>query len=301
MIIDACCTIGSASDAEPKTDELIKLMDECKVDQAVLHAPDRCYAWDNEQGNEMLLRASEEYSGRLIATATANPWRSDAWAVLKKAIDAGAGMLSFSPSVQGFVLSEGKLDAILKDLSDQEAGLLQKQENENRIELSDYAKAKSYKAQIDSGLFTNEKELASYLDMSKQTLNDIMAYVRVPSILRESINNYSKLSKKTVTRLASLAKEQDILEVLIQLSDQISNGKITGANIDQYINKYRNLTPSIKNNVFYRRDTKGALIYEIKQKKTGQLSITISKNASLGVDCSLLNSELLMLLEKLRA
>ena len=117
MIIDACCTIGSASDAEPKTDELIKLMDECKVDQAVLHAPDRCYAWDNEQGNEMLLRASEEYSGRLIATATANPWRSDAWAVLKKAIDAGAGMLSFSPSVQGFVLSEGKLDAILKKLT----------------------------------------------------------------------------------------------------------------------------------------------------------------------------------------
>ena len=47
MIIDACCTLGFETDAEPTADELVRLMDEQQVDVAVLHVPDRCYAWDN--------------------------------------------------------------------------------------------------------------------------------------------------------------------------------------------------------------------------------------------------------------
>jgi hypothetical protein len=116
MIIDACCTIGGEADAEPTAGELLVLMDNLAVDQAVLHVPDRCYAWDNEPGNALLARAASDHRQRFITTATANPWRPDAWEVLGRAIDAGAAMLSFSPAVQGFVLGDRRLDPLCEKL-----------------------------------------------------------------------------------------------------------------------------------------------------------------------------------------
>lgn len=117
MIIDACCTLGFETDAEPTADELVLLMDEQQVDIAVLHVPDRCYAWDNEPGNAMLVQAAQDHPQRFIPSATANPWRLDAWDVLRQAIEAGAGMLSFSPAVQGFVLGDRNLDRLCEKLA----------------------------------------------------------------------------------------------------------------------------------------------------------------------------------------
>ncbi len=117
MIIDACCTVGLESDDEPTADERVRLMDAQQVDAAVLHVPDRCYAWDNQPGNAMLAQVSQDHPQRFIPTATTNPWRQDAWDVLHRAIEAGAEMLSFAPAVQGFVLGDHRLDRICEELA----------------------------------------------------------------------------------------------------------------------------------------------------------------------------------------
>ena len=128
--------------------------------------------------------------------------------------------------------------AICKNISDQEASLCQKEENENRKELSDYARAMSYRAQIDGGVYRNETELSKFLGISKQALNDLMAYLRVPDVLRNAISHYKNLSKKMAIKLAVLSKNSDYLDVLLHLAPKISDQTITTTNIDQRVQSF---------------------------------------------------------------
>ena len=116
--IDACCIIGPGGAEESSADDLLRSMDQVGVDRAMVHPPDRCYAWDNQEGNELTAAAAAGHGDRLIATVTANPWRRDAWDVIRRGLDAGARALSFSPGVQGFVLGEDKLWGVLEKLTD---------------------------------------------------------------------------------------------------------------------------------------------------------------------------------------
>ncbi len=50
--IDCYCTVGSGVDAEPPAEKLLAEMDEVGVDKAVISPPDRCLAWENEDGND---------------------------------------------------------------------------------------------------------------------------------------------------------------------------------------------------------------------------------------------------------
>ena len=117
MRMDACCTVGGAADEEPTAGELVLQLNRVGVDRAVIHPPPRCYAWDNEPGNDLLLQGAADFPDRLVATATVNPWRSDAWEVLHHALDRGARMLTFMPGVQGFYLGDRNLDGILQRLT----------------------------------------------------------------------------------------------------------------------------------------------------------------------------------------
>lgn len=114
--IDGFCVAGSPGGGDEK--ELLGLMDASGVDAAVLHPSDRCYAFHNEEGNGKLLGASSRHRGRFLASATASPWRDDAWDVIKHSLDGGAVMLTFSPGVQGFNPAGPALRPILDRLSD---------------------------------------------------------------------------------------------------------------------------------------------------------------------------------------
>ena len=117
MFIDACCTIGAESDAEPAADALLQEMDRADVGRAVCHPPDRCYAWENEDGNDLVGAACRNHPDRLVAAVTANPWRPDAWDVVERGLAAGGRLLSFSPGIQGFNLSGNRLGTILEKMA----------------------------------------------------------------------------------------------------------------------------------------------------------------------------------------
>jgi predicted TIM-barrel fold metal-dependent hydrolase len=114
MRIDACCTIGLASNFEESAQDLIRKMDSVDVDMAVIHPADYFYAWENENGNQMFLDLSNKFKDRLIPTMTVNPWRPDAVEIVLKYVEMGARMLSFSPGVQGFNVSGNKLDQLIE-------------------------------------------------------------------------------------------------------------------------------------------------------------------------------------------
>jgi predicted TIM-barrel fold metal-dependent hydrolase len=117
MFIDACCMMKKEGDRGPSLSLLMREMNRASVDRAVVHPPDRCYAWENDEGNAQTISAAKRQTDRLIPAITANPWRADAWDSLQKAIQMGGLVLSFSPALQGFVVGSRILDPILENLA----------------------------------------------------------------------------------------------------------------------------------------------------------------------------------------
>jgi len=117
MLIDACCTVEVDGDRAHSAGELLREMDLAGVDRAVLHPPDRCFAFENDEGNVLTTAAAQRHPSRFLAAVTVNPWRNDGYECLQKALDAGGRIASFSPGLQGFVTGCGPLNAILERLA----------------------------------------------------------------------------------------------------------------------------------------------------------------------------------------
>src|SRR3990167_9067759 len=138
----------------------------------------------------------------------------------------------------------------------------------------------SYRAQMDGGIYKNEAELSKVLGISKQALNDLMAYLRVPETLRESISNYKSLSKKMVTKLAALSKNEEMLDVLMHLAPKISDQSVTTTTLDKHIHSF--LSPGHQKNklvqpVFEKRNNAGELQFKTTVQNTGDVSLHINR------------------------
>lgn len=170
------------------------------------------------------------------------------------------------------------LMAIVKSMTDQEAALFQKEENENRKDLSDYARARSYRKQIDSGVFDTETELSKSLNLSKRTLNDIMAYIRVPKTIIDAIPNYASISRTMALKLSILAKDKSMHDKLIKLGPQIGNGSIKAVNIEMELNK-KQLTRTVSK-IRDIQNSQGKKIGKLKCHPSGMINISIDAKYS---------------------
>ena len=123
LTVDACCTIENEGAGPFSADALLREMDLAGVDRAVLHPPDRCFAFENDEGNALTTGAARRHPGRFLAAVTVNPWRGSAHDHLRAALDAGSRLVSLSPGLQGFNPSFGPLDALLEKLGQSYPGL----------------------------------------------------------------------------------------------------------------------------------------------------------------------------------
>ncbi|GII92343.1 amidohydrolase family protein [Sinosporangium siamense] len=114
MIVDAHVRLGRGREVSLTADRLIATMDTLGVHMALVAPDERCIAYDNRAGNELVAAAAAAAPGRLIPYAVANPWRGKA-AVdeLKRARDGGARALNVDSVLQGFDLLDGLLDPLL--------------------------------------------------------------------------------------------------------------------------------------------------------------------------------------------
>ncbi len=158
-----------------------------------------------------------------------------------------------------------KLLVLIKEsLTDQEAAAYQDEENIARNNISDYARATNYKLMIERGLYDSERELSKQLKISTQTLNDIMAYIRVPPELMNLIPNFKNISRKTAVKLATLAQDPKHFEILKKLSFNIGNKKIHAENIDSFIDQYEGEGDQ-------RKKAAGAQVHTFKDKNNNVL------------------------------
>lgn len=114
MIVDAHVTLGTVDDVEFRAEELLSQMDAAGVDVAVVSPEPREVAVAHRDGHQRLLRTCAAHPGRLLAYATANPWRgADAVSELERALDAGAVAIKLDPYLQGFQPVDHLADPVL--------------------------------------------------------------------------------------------------------------------------------------------------------------------------------------------
>lgn len=165
--------------------------------------------------------------------------------------------------------------AIVKTLSDKDAVVAQTEENNNRENLSDYARALSYQQLIDAGIYKNEAEMGKELGISRQTLNDIMGFLRVPELLATRIPNYRYLSRRMVARLATLSKDKEKLDILLKLATKIGEGAVNASNIVMYLERQKP-TKKIPLTTYTKKDSSGKQCYKTKVNSLGGLTININ-------------------------
>jgi ParB family chromosome partitioning protein len=167
-----------------------------------------------------------------------------------------------------------KLLAQVRQLTDQQAALCQKEENEQREDLSDYAKAKSYQRQLENGIFTSEADLSKGLNISRKTLNDIMAFVRVPKELRLAIPDYKHISRALAVKLAALSREKTDYIKLLKLAPRIGK-QINTSNIEKWLAGAKTANTAVASvNVL---DNKGQPMFQMLEQVRGGLMLKIHK------------------------
>ena len=119
-----------------------------------------------------------------------------------------------------------KLKVLVKDLSDNEAALIQVSENSSRKDLSDYAKGMSYAKLREKGILT-QSDLTDKLKISKQQVSRLLSFRNIPQEIIEAIGDMSKVSARTAEQIKQLSsKGDDYIDIIKKYALQISQGNV---------------------------------------------------------------------------
>ncbi len=119
--------------------------------------------------------------------------------------------------------------AIRQEISDiHEAIASQDAENKFRKDVSNYSNAVLYRKLLNDKVFLSESELAKKLKVSKQSINDLLAYTKIPDDILCLIPNVHMLSVSFVLKLVSLLKQspkniKKLTELAVQFGKQIKS------------------------------------------------------------------------------
>jgi ParB family chromosome partitioning protein len=129
--------------------------------------------------------------------------------------------------------------AIIRDVDDQEAAIIQETENEDREQISPASRAFHYKTLLEQHIFPSETALATSLHLHRSTLNDLLSYTRLDPALAEAIGDLHVLPLRFAKVLATLCREPGNLHLLVQLGPEIATGAVTTRNIEQRLEQLR--------------------------------------------------------------
>ena len=134
-------------------------------------------------------------------------------------------------------LANLKIKAIIKDLDDKTATLIQAIENEKRTDKSDFSKGMSYADKIERG-FISQKDLTDIIGIPKQQLSRLLSYRKIPNRLFQAIEDFKKVSSRTAYEIARLsAKGEKYIQMLVDLAPKIKTGKYGHNSINKEIKK----------------------------------------------------------------
>lgn len=166
--------------------------------------------------------------------------------------------------------------AIIRNISDQDAAIAQKEENENRKEISDFSKAIHYKNLLDKKIFSTMAELSQKMGVGKATLSDLMSYTRIDNRIISSIKCPHRVSKKAASKLAALSQNisEKSLQALLKIIPDIESGIISARQIESAFlqqefdlnensNQQKGLTEIIDSQIKRELTTEGTFVFKV--------------------------------------
>jgi len=158
------------------------------------------------------------------------------------------------------------LIAICKELTDQEAAVAQKAENENRESISAYSEALHYRKLLDSKCFKSESELSRKINIPKTTLSNMMSFTKIPNSIIEKIRNIHAVSIRMAVAITTFINKDTAYAKIIENIAPLIGGQINSAKqLQSKIEKISNLrqsTPRAKPEVLKNEKGEPLIIIE---------------------------------------
>ena len=173
-----------------------------------------------------------------------------------------------------------KLKVIIKDLDDSDAALVQAAENDNRLDLSDYAKSMSYCRLISDGII-KQSDLINKLGRSKQYVSALLSYSKLPVEIKEAIGDFSKVSCRTAETIKRLSNKGDVyVKAILLKAKPLRDGVLGSTKLSQYVKEYVNKFGSnhVKANKVI--SSNGRHLFTIRNDNNSFLSIHFPKDIS---------------------
>ena len=187
------------------------------------------------------------------------------------------------------------IKAIIRNISDQEAAICQKEENSYRRNLSDYSRCLSYEKLLAKNIFNNLTQLAIKMNIPKQTISDIMSYSRIDKKILDAIPEPHKLSRNSAIKLAKISSSyisKNELNIIIENAEKINFGIIPAKNIENLLFKKSKLTPK-PNIIKTIKNSQKKKIFTIHYNAQNNLVITTSKHITNTLSINKISEKLL--------
>ncbi len=186
-----------------------------------------------------------------------------------------------------------KLKCIIVDYDDRKAALAQAAENDQRKNISEYAKGLSYSNLIEQGVIT-QTDLISSLGKTKQYVSALLSFTKIPQEIINAIGDMSNISARTAEYIKQLCNKDDYYKkLIIEKAFLIRDGKLGGGNLSKQLQKQYQIdnqgtkkeaqkSTNVNEKFIIKTRKNGSCIIEIPQYK--KLNIT-KKELELQLNC----------------
>lgn len=184
----------------------------------------------------------------------------------------------------------------IKNYSDNEAALAQAAENEERKQLSDYAKGMSYARLIEMGIL-KQTDLTSKLGISRQQVSRLLSFKDIPITLRDAIGDLTLVTARTAEEIRLLCnKNSENISTLISIAGKIASG-IGAVTLQKEVKRaLENEGSSI--NTEKVPSINGRHLFTWRQDGNGNRSISFPKDIRLMIDYKKLEKALVEVIQQ---
>mgnify|MGYP006078963305 CR=1 FL=1 len=167
----------------------------------------------------------------------------------------------------------------------------QNSENKFRNDVSPYSDSIVYKKMLENGVFKNQVELAENLQLTKQSISDILSFTRIPQELMSLIESPYKLSVRMAVTISKLIdSDKSNLSKLLKNAHKIGNSITSSLALEKLCSP--NLNVSFKAESIKSDD--GEKLFSVAYRKNGSASVVFEPKISQFIDrddiCNLLKN-----------
>ncbi|MCK4608201.1 MAG: ParB/RepB/Spo0J family partition protein [Gammaproteobacteria bacterium] len=175
-------------------------------------------------------------------------------------------------------IANKKFTAIIKNISDADAAIYQSIENDQRIDLSDYAKGQNYKKLLDAEILS-QKDLVVKLQKSQSYIRNLLSFSRISKELVEAIGDMTKVSARTAYEIVLLEeKGAHYKNILLQLAPKISKAEIGAKKINKMVTALISSVDKGNDSAIEIKAIDGRHMFTWRKDSNGQKSIGFPKD-----------------------